>query len=206
MDNAKVYEFIEEVNQLSRGNPIFSFDTGLEITSILREQWAGLMQRLIAQEANKSQSNLIEELQRSLQTVDKLVQFLKLENQKGADAINEIIFSNHPIFKAIQDATRNKYRLYFANLGELNAWADAARNFIPVPEDKWDTPEYREWVRNYPSKEKDEMQILFVRKDLFADDGSLKPISAGQWRDDWVRTERRKIEKPQDPDGTNEEL
>ena len=194
IDNVKVYEFLEEIYQLPRGNPIFAFETGLEITAILREQWAGLMQRLLSEHSNKTQASVLEELQRSLQTVDKIVQFLREENDRGSAVLNEIIFSNHPLFAALRAATRTRYRLYFTNLSELNTWAESARNFTEVSEENWDNPDYREWVRDYPTKDKKEIQILFIKKDLFDVDGNLRPLSTGQWHDDWLRIERRDVE------------
>lgn len=196
VNDPRVYSFLEEISLLPKGNPTFQFDTGLEISNILREQWAGLFQRLVSQEANRKQASLTEELQRSLQTVDQLVKFLTDEKTKGNKAIDEILFSNHPIFEAVRVVTRNKYRLYFANLNEFNVWLETARNFTPVPEVDWDGREFREWVKDVSSKGKKEIQVLFVKKDLFDADGQLKQIGPTEWDDAWVRVERREISSP----------
>jgi hypothetical protein len=191
VNDIRVYSFLEEAYLLPRGNPIFSFETGLEITAILREQWAGLFQRLLSQEANRSQTTLTEELQRSLQTVDQLVKFLTDEKTKGNQAIEEILFSNHPMFEAVRSVTRNKYRLYFSNRSEFNQWLDAARNFTPVEEDLWDSPDFAEWYRDLESKGKKEHELLFVKADLFDAEGRLRPVSSSEWNESWVRKERR---------------
>ena len=143
------------------------------------------------------QTSLTEELQRSLQTVDQLVKFLTEEKTKGSQAIDEILFSNHPMFEAMRALIRNKYRIYFTNLSEFNQWLDAARSYTPVEEKHWDAPDYREWMKEIRDKGKSELEIIFVKKDLFDEEGNLIPIRPSDWKDEWLRKERR--ENPFDP-------
>lgn len=191
VNDIRVYTFLEEIYLLPRGNAIFSFDTGIEIANTLKEQWGGLFQRLLSQEANRSQTTLTEELQRSLQTVDQLVKFLTEEKTKGDQgAVNEILFSNHPIFEAVRKITRTKYRVYFTTLTEFNQWLKASRSYKPVDEAAWDTDEFSEWHRDIDGSE-NEFDLLFVKKDLFDSDGRLRLISPVDWQESWVRIERR---------------
>ncbi len=196
VNDPRVYSFLEEVYALPKGNPIFPFETGTDLTTVLREQLAGLFQRLLVENSNRTQTTLIQELQRSLLTVDQLVKFLTEENTKGNTAIQEILFSNHPLFDAIKTLTRTRYRLYFSNLNEFNAWLDSARSFSPVPASNWDDSGYMEWVREVGVKGKKELQLLFVKGDLFAEDGQLKPLSPANWNDAWARVENREQSKP----------
>lgn len=194
VNDTRVYSFLEEIYLLPKGNPVFPFDTGLEVTKILQEQWAGLFERLLSQEANRKQASLTEELQRSLQTVDQLVKFLTEEKTKGSQAVEEILFSNHPIFEVVRSLTRTSYRIYFTNLTEFNQWASASRNFSPVEEHLWDGPEFMEWVRELPAKgARKEQQILFIHKNLFDSEGHLKPVRPSDWDENWVRLEKREM-------------
>ncbi|WP_347375135.1 DUF4062 domain-containing protein [Aequorivita sp. Q41] len=52
-DDVKIYEFIEEIYSLPKNNIIQSFETAQDITSFLREQWAGLFKDLLAQEQKR---------------------------------------------------------------------------------------------------------------------------------------------------------
>lgn len=193
VNDTRVYSFLEEVFLLPRGNPVFSFDTGLEIANTLREQLAGLFQRLLSQEANRTQTTLTEELQRSLQTVDQLVKYLTEEKTKGDQgAVSEILFSNHPIFEAVRKITRTKYRVYFTTLTEFNQWLKASRGYKPVDANAWDSFEYAEWHKNIDGNE-NELDLLFVKNDLFDSDGRLSLVSPVDWQESWVRTERRHI-------------
>ncbi len=49
VDNVRIFEFIEEIHALKVNNQIQSFDSVLDITKYLREQWAGLFQRLLSE-------------------------------------------------------------------------------------------------------------------------------------------------------------
>ena len=193
VDNVRVHEFLEEVYSLPSGNPIFSFGVSSDIAAILQEQWAGLFQRLLIEEAAKPQSALVDELQRSLHTVGQLVKFLVEEKGKGAQAVQEILFANHPVFDALRKATNNSYRLYFTNLNELEEWLKGARGFEEMPFSESD--DYYEWVRTSTGSTKQESQTLYVKKTLFSDDGSVSPMTAAAWDDQWIRLERKETLK-----------
>lgn len=193
VNDKKVYSFLEEIYALPKGNPIFPFETSQDLTTILCEQLAGLFQRLLGEEANKSQTSLIQELQRNLQTVDQLVKFLTEEKTKGDQAIQEILFSNHPIFESLKAATKNKYRVYFRTLNELNEWLDASRSFTQIDDDLNSESDYFEWSRLYPSKTKKQIQTLMVKKSLFDVNGNLISIINADWDEAWVKIDLRDV-------------
>lgn len=189
--DTRIFDFIEEIYALSKGNPIFAFETGAEIVDVLREQWAGIFQRLLTQEAGKSQANLIEQLQLGLQTVDQMVKYLQDDRSKSASAIQEIVLSNHPIFKALRDSTKNPYRLFFQNLNEFEEWLQGARSYRRIESLK--RPDYIAWTRALHPVRKDaktEHQQLYVAKSLFDESGRLKPMGQSEWDDDYLVTER----------------
>jgi hypothetical protein len=191
VDNPKIHEFLEDVHALPKGNPVFPFSVSSDITRVLREQWAGLFQRLLAESVMKSQTALIEELQRSLQTVGQLVEFLTAEKGKGAAAIEEILFANHPLFQRLRILTRNPYRLYFTNLSELEEWLHGAKGFSRVEETDQDDPNVYEWIRSDKTRGgKEETQLVYVHKDVFTANGDVKPTTPATWKDEYVRYQR----------------
>lgn len=197
VDNTKIYEFLEEVHALPRGNPIFPFAVSSDITGMLSEQWAGLFQRLLSENSVKSQATLIDELQRSLQTVGQLVQFLADEKGKGDKAVQEILFSNHPVFEDLRQKLRNKYRIYFTTIAELREWLDVAKSFTEEDVFLFDEDFY-EWYREISSRGKVDIQTLKVSKSLFGEDGRLLSMTAASWKDEWVKVERvaKKVSEP----------
>jgi hypothetical protein len=184
----RIHAFLEEVYALPRGNPIFPFSTGGEIIAILREQWAGIFQRLLVQETSRAQTTVTQELQRSLQTVDQLVKYLSEVKTQGDQTIHEIIFNNHPIFQTLKDKLRNGYRVYFTNKEELDSWLKA-KGFNEVPDFMETEDGYYEWNSEVKLKNGPMIRNLFVHKNLFDDEGSLKTLSPTRWDTTWVKVE-----------------
>jgi hypothetical protein len=193
----RIHSFLEEVYALPRGNPIFHFNTGGEIITILREQWAGIFQRLLVQETNRMQTTVTQELQRSLQTVDTLVKYLSDVKNQGDQTIHEIIFNNHPIFQELKEKLNNGYRVYFTSKPELDAWLKA-KGFSDIPEFLEDDDKFFEWSSDIKLKSGPLVRALFVSKSLFDQEGNLKAISPGRWDASWVKLETR--DKKEDSD------
>ena len=201
VDNPKIHEFLEEVYALPKGNPIFPFSVSADITRLLREQWSGLFQRLLTESSVKSQTALIEELQRSLQTVGQLVEFLINEKGKGDLSIQQILFANHPLFSALRDVTRNPYRLYFTTMSELEVWLKAARNLNRIDLEDQDDPQVYEWLRIYKMPVgKEETHILYIHKNVFSEEGDIRPMTPAAWKEEYVRYVRLQPQpKPKPP-------
>lgn len=196
VDNTKVHEFLEEIHGLAKGNPIFPFSVGSDITAMLQEQWAGLFQRLLQENANRQQANLVEELQRSLSTVGQLVQFLSDQNNSSRTTIDEILFENHPLFSELRDILGNPYRIYFRTLDELNTWLKSAKGYERFDDDSLaDSPYHFEWVRILKLKEKERQSTLLVAKALFGQDGRLKPLQYADWNSDYLKLTSKEFKK-----------
>lgn len=190
VDDRRIYEFLEEIYSLPRNNSIFSFDTSADIVSLLREQFAGIFQRLLVDEARRYERQQFEELRAALSTVDQLVKYLSESNQKGNEAIKSILSVNHPIFDQLKQELKNKYRIYFSNVTELNQWLLAAKGYKPVPDGAWDDVEYREWVRTETGDGAEVQHLLKIRKSVFDEKDRLVSYTADEWKQAWVRLEQ----------------
>ena len=134
VNDIRVFQFLEEIYSLPAGNPIEPFEISEDIVHYLREQWAGLFQRLLQDSARQKEVNLIESLQATASTLDQLVTFLTKERSKGDQAIKDILLSSHPAFAAIKKVAGIQYRVVFHTVGELDALLSArgyARNLLP---------------------------------------------------------------------------
>lgn len=190
VDDRRVYEFLEEINSLPKNNSIFGFETSADIISILREQFAAIFQRLLSDETRRDELRQFEQLKTALNTVDQLVKYLSESNQNGNDAIKSILSVNHPIFEQLKQLFKNRYRIYFSNLVELNQWLFAARGLKPVPEGVWDDANYREWVKTNTEEGGNETQtILKIKKSAFDEKDRLISCTADEWNPSWVTQE-----------------
>lgn len=176
VDNIKVFEFVESMYSLPAGNPIEPFDISEDIIRYLREQWAGLFQRLLQESSRQKEINIIENLKTTASTLNQLVTFLTEERSKGDQAINDILLSSHPAFVAIKNAAKIPYRVVFYNFEELQALL-TARNFT-----------FDDASENYEWDNKNMKLGIRVSKDIFDDSSRLKVITPEQWHEEAVST------------------
>ena len=172
VNDIKVFKFIEEVYGLPAGNPIEAFEISEDIVRYLREQWAGLFQRLLQESSRQKETNLLEGLQKTAATLNQLVTFLTQEKSKGSEAIKDILLSSHPAFDAIKKAVGIQYRVVFHSLHELDALL-GARGYVrdqipPIPDFyDWDNEKLKKGIR--------------VKGSIFDGKGKLKIITPEQW-------------------------
>lgn len=178
VDDVKVFKFLEEVYGLPVGNPVEPFEFSEDITRFLKEQFAGLFQRLLQESSRQKEINLIDELGATAATLKQLVTFLSESKAQGDGAIKEILLSNHPAFAAIKRLVSIQYRVVFHNLRELDQLL-SARGYKKDPEPRDD--DYLEWDHR-PE------QGLRILASIFDDDGNLKIFTPEKWKDDWIET------------------
>lgn len=159
---------------LPNNNPVMPFETGNDIISILREQWAGLFQRLLQDQSATGALETARELRRGIETAKQLVDLLKSDKDSGdltEKKIEAVLLPNHPAFSRVQKILKVPYRVYFTNIDELNSWLKV-RNFTPVKQTLWDSQDYREWIN---SKNDEVYDLLKISESLFENGGGFRP-------------------------------
>ena len=182
VDNIQVYRFLDEILSLPAGNPIAPFETAQDIISYLKEQWAGLFQRLLREQVLRQEIRLVRSLQETAQTLDELVAYLTEERRSQSDAIKSILMSNHPAFSQVKEVTNTPYRVFFANHREFADWIKV-RGHSEVEEETWDDPDYEEWINEKRSC------VLKISSCVFGEDGTLEIYTAGEWKQEWIKSE-----------------
>lgn len=183
VDDRRVFKFIEEIHGLPINNTISSFETSTEVTEYLKEQWAGLFQRLLTENAKQKELAAIDEIKSTAKTLNQLVTFIIEERKNGEQAFKEILLNNHPAFEAIRSELNIPYRVFFSNTKELNELLKA-RNFFSVRPGAWDNPNQAEWLnsKNTPN------QLLKINNSIFDEDGKLKTFTPDQWSESFIET------------------
>ncbi|NJC47334.1 UNVERIFIED_ORG: hypothetical protein GGR78_000555 [Xanthomonas campestris] len=179
VNDVRIFQFIEEIYQLNSNNVIEGFELPNDITRYLREQWAGLFQRLLQETARANEANIVQGLKQTATTLDSLVSYLVAQKEKGDVAINDIMLASHPAFDAVREATGIPYRIIFENFNELDTLLKA-RSFRfdkasnDLDEFQWD---------NFKSD-----QGVGVQREVFDADLRLRPMTSNQWKDEFVRS------------------
>ncbi|EJG1861460.1 DUF4062 domain-containing protein [Vibrio alfacsensis] len=195
VDNPKVYRFIEEVYNMPKNNTLHTFSGAADITRYLKEQWAGLFQRLLNDESKKKEINLIHQLTETSETLNQLVTFLVEEKTDHQTAINHILTINHPIFREIERKASVPFRVFFETLGELVSLFESL-GFKNIPKGDFEAKDgYASWVL------KDGETIIRIAKEAFDlkhenGDGSsvsfesrLKILTESQWSSELVQND-----------------
>lgn len=190
VDNPKIFEFLSEIYLLKNNNPIQPFETSFDITSNLKEQWAGLFQRLLTQQSLNVQASMFHDLKQSIESAKSLVEMAYLKADHGNEAVSTIILLNHPFLLELRKLLNVSYRFVVESLSELNSWL-SARGYSE--EIFRDSDEFYEWYLN--DKSSGSIKVLKVSKEIFSEDEKLMPFTAGQWKASFVSHVVKKVAK-----------
>jgi len=172
VDNIKIFDFVSEMYNINAGNPIEPFETVEDIIKYLREQWAGLFQRLLATNSRKIESQLISDIKNSSETLSNLVNILvKTKENESPDQVRDILMMNNPAFGAIKKAAGINYRVIFYNLDELSDLLSARGYEL---EHNLDEKEFYYFNNNKNKK------CIKVKSSIF-DKNILKVITPSEW-------------------------
>jgi hypothetical protein len=179
-----IFEFIAEVYSLPANNAVMAFETSHDIVALLREQWAGLFQRLLMESSNQSSYTLMRELKLTLDTSRKLAEVLAAERHEGDRVVQDLLLTSHPIFGSIREKMSIPYRVFFTSKQELDSWLGARTFKI---DDSWSVDDqFYQWENDTLSRGKS-IGTVQVLKDLFDADGGLKTVRSDQWDNSWVQ-------------------
>lgn len=181
VDDKRIYEFIEEIKLMGSNNVIKGFGTASDIVRFLKEQWAGLFQRLLDEQSRIKEVSLIRGLEKTAQTLNRLVSYLSDENKDQAEEINRILMINHPLVERIRAILKITYNFYFEGLADVSQLLHA-RRYVPVEEDFLEPSPYYQWLNGDGRK----TALLSISKSVFEDDDKLKFIRKSDWNDEWV--------------------
>lgn len=190
-DNRKVYEFLDEVYQLPRNNPIFGFDSSQEIIRILKEQWSGLFQRLLKNEEDASQVEMMKSLKGTVTTLKDMIKIITEKSENQDAAFEEIILFNHPLYAKIKEVLNINYRVSFLNYEELNQLF-LARSFNIIDDENPFDEFYGKYYCWYFSNNKVDIFIK-VNKEYFDENGKLKPYQGVVDKNDVLKEEKSKV-------------
>lgn len=161
----------------------------------LKEQWAGLFQRYLAEQPRIKEINVLKGIEGTAKTLNQLVNFLTEERKDRDSAIKDILLSNHPAMEEIRELLNVSYRVYFISKDELDEWL-AARLYKPSDLDFLFEEDYYEYF--HTDRRNKRQIILKVKKEIFHDDGRLKAFSKSEWKDDFIQLETKELEQKDD--------
>lgn len=120
VDNIKIHEFIAEIKGNVKNHPIEPFENISDITDNLRKQFAGLFQRLLAQEAAMTETKTAYDLQSSADKIKNTIDQFDENVQDFFKRFDGTIFKTNFAVRYLQNVLgHTKYQLFISNKDEL---------------------------------------------------------------------------------------
>ena len=178
VNDARVFDFLDELYALPRNNPIAPFEVASDITSYLKAQFAGLFQRFLQEQKRLTEMRVLEEMNSVAKTLKDVVGFLT-EERKSDEAVKNILVANHPAFRRLAELTKTPYRVFFSTRDEMEKWL-RARGWTAIDEDNWDEGSVDEWNH-------DNLGYINFTTRLFDDNEKLLLFTEDDWDDSWIK-------------------
>ena len=184
VDNPNIYKFIEEIKSLPNNNNIKEFETADDITSYLREQFAGLMKQYFIDEQKYRETSIIKDINTTADTLKKLVDYIQNTNQDKQEGLKEIIKTSHPIIKTLKDLLRINYKFYIENYADLE-------NLLVARGYKVNTLDDYIFEKTYNSK--GEKYIFTIKEGVFDFDDNLIYYKPEEWKENMITLVRESL-------------
>lgn len=182
VDNKKIFEFIEEIKQLSTNNNIKAFDTSADIISYLKEQLAGLFQSYLSQQRNETDLNLSMRLENTAKTLENLVTLFQEKDRGQEDGVNKLLKMNNQFTAQLISKLGIKFNIWIDGLKDLNellsflGWKYREQS---SSEDK-----FYEW--SMQTHDGSQIHYLRIMKSIFEEDDELRYIKAQDWQNSYI--------------------
>ena len=184
VDNPNIYKFIEEIKSLPNNNNIKEFETAEDITSYLKEPFAGLFKQFIIDSKRVKEAYVIKDIEKTAKTLRELVDYLKVENHDKDEAISQIIKINHPLVSKVREVLGIKYNIYIEGRNDLEAIL-RSRGFEYNPFNEL-------WEKRLGNNT---TLTITVSEKLFDSDNNLTYMKPGEWDDNLFH-----LTRDEDPD------
>lgn len=120
VDNIKIHEFVAEIQENVKNHPIETFENISDIIDNLKAQFAGLFQRLLAQEAAATETKTAYDLQSSADKIKNTIDQFDETVQDFFKRFDGTIFRTNFAVRYLQKKLgHTKYQLFISNKDEL---------------------------------------------------------------------------------------
>lgn len=174
-DDIRIHEFIEELKNSIKNNPIEPFETTEDIISSLRNQFAGLFQNLLAREASLTDSKTAYDLQETTDSFKDLLAEFKKDSDDLLSAFEGTILTTNNTVRYLRKKLGMKRSMFVATD------FDSLLEFLGVLGFGDDEADEEEAVYRYSRVVAGRKEVLSLSPELFDfdDDGILvrHPVS-----------------------------
>ncbi len=177
VDDTRIFRFLDEVYSLTKNNAIFPFGTAHDITKTLKDQWAGLFQKLLQLQEERAQFKLLQELRETSKSLQAIAIELRSTLRFASRIPSERRFGGSGLQKAIRDALKLNYEPSINTLEELDSVLSAAGVELASTTDE-SAANYRYYSGSTCT--------IFVHNSLWNSNGDIHHIEPSNWESSLV--------------------
>lgn len=192
VDNVKIYQFLEEIHNLTTNNNIKTFESSSEIQDYLKEQFAGLFQSFLESSSKAKDINLTNKLETLADRLEQLSQKMEGTNNAVEKTISDNQYITHPVVQRIASFMSLRYGIWFDDYAKLAGLFEAYRW------EKDDTEDAYQWT--HETSIAGSISVISVNKSLFDKSGKLLQFNSLVAYDDAVRIGTKAAPKVEDDD------
>ena len=169
-DDLRIHSFILELRNNIKIHVVESFETTDDIVRILKNQFAGLFQNLLARDASVTEAKTVMDLDKTAMEIKEMVEILKQEKEEFFNHFDGSVFANNYTLRYIkQHLGMNSASFYAADVGQLDDFMTAIGFLIS---DDLDIDDERKYVRQNGLS----TYSLTLKITLFDAQGKIKDI------------------------------
>ena len=192
-DNIKIHEFIADLKQTVKRNPITSFENTNEIIETLKGQFAGMFQRLLAKEATLTSSTTMYDLQETADRMKTMLDNFVEQQDQFVDKFNCSVLVNKVPLQIIRNYLGlSKSYLY---LNDIDTF-DEFMGIIGFDKDD----DNLDYIRIYTKTTLTHIFTLKLANELFDENNILKDIRNKEVAKKYIEWEIQEIKSPFDDD------
>ena len=150
-DNIKIHEYILELTETVKNHVIVPFDNTDQIISVLRGQFAGLFQNLLARESAMTESKTAYDLQESADSIKTAIKDFEREKEEFfAKFDSSVLSSNGVLYTIKKHIGMDKSSFFAKDLEALDEFMKIVGFSIKEVDDAWE--DARKYVKEEYTK------------------------------------------------------
>lgn len=114
-DNIKIHEYIAQLTEVVKNHVIVPFESTEQIVDVLKAQFAGLFQNLLARESSLTEAKTAYDLQETADSIKQVVADFSMEKDEFFLKFNSSYFLNNQTLFVLKQKLGLKYASFFAD-------------------------------------------------------------------------------------------
>lgn len=170
-DDLRIHEFIMDLRTKIKVHFISAFDTTDEIISMLKAQFAGLFQNLLARESSVTDAKTVADLNHTATDMKEIIETMRTEAELFFKKFDSTALSRNFVLHRIENFLGiQKAALFARDIDALDEIMEVMGFSLIEDQDEFDV------MRKYEKYTQNKKQVLTLKFELCNDDGTFKDI------------------------------